>query len=88
MNIEFDPAKDAANTAKHEVSLSQASEFEWDTAVVWQDTRRDYREERMCAIGYIGLRLHVVAFVDRDGARRIISLRKANLREENRYAKA
>jgi uncharacterized DUF497 family protein len=88
MQIEFDPDKDAANTAKHGVSLVMGSEFEWDNAVVWPDTRREYGEERMCAIGYIGLRLHFVAFVDRGDVRRIISLRKANQREEGRYAEA
>ena len=40
----------------------------------------------MAAIGYIGLRLFCVIFVDRADGRRIISLRKANTREENRYA--
>lgn len=39
-------------------------------------------------IGYIGLTLHFVAFVDRDQTRRIISLRKANRKEVNRYAEA
>lgn len=48
--------------------------------------RRDYGEHRMVAIGYIGLRLYGVVYVDRDGRRRIISLRKANSREEARYA--
>lgn len=42
----------------------------------------------MVAIGYIGLRLYVVVYVDRNGTRRIISLRKANSREEKRYAEA
>lgn len=40
------------------------------------------------AIGYIGLRLYYVAFVDRADGRRIISLRKANQREVKRYAEA
>lgn len=88
MGIEFDPAKDAANTLKHGVSLSQASEFEWEGALTWPDTRRAYGEQRMCAIGYIGVRLHVAVFVERGDVRRIISLRKANQREENRYAEA
>jgi len=42
----------------------------------------------MVAIGYIGLRLYVVDYVDRDDDRRIISLRNANSREVNFYAKA
>jgi uncharacterized DUF497 family protein len=52
----------------------------------WLDTRRDYGEARMCAIAYIGVRLYYVAFVDRADVRRIISLRRANLKEVKRYA--
>ena len=90
MNVTFDPAKDAANLAKHGFSLLDAVGFEWETAVVWPDTRRDYGEPRMVALGYIGLRIMSVVFVDRlpeqPTERRIISLRKANTREVKRYA--
>ena len=51
MNVTFDQAKDAANLAKHGVSLTEAAGFEWGTAVVWPDTRRDYGEARMVALG-------------------------------------
>ena len=85
MNVTFDPAKDALNLAKHGFSLLDAVGFEWETAVVWPDTRRDYGEPRMAALGYIGLRIMSVVFVDRPPEqateRRIISLRKANSRE-------
>jgi len=86
MDILFDPAKDAANCAKHGVSLALASQLEWDTAVVWPDARHDYGELRQCAIAYVGLRLFFVVFVDRSTDRRIISLRKANPREVKFYA--
>ena len=90
MNVTFDQAKDAANLAKHGVSLTEAAGFEWGTAVVWPDTRRDYGEARMVALGYIGLRIMALVFVDRPPEqpteRRIISLRKANSREAKRYA--
>ena len=90
MNVTFDPVKDAANVAKHGVSLTEAAGFEWGTAVVWPDTRRDYGEARMVALGYIGLRIMALVFVDRPPEqpteRRIISLRKANSREVKRYA--
>ena len=92
MNVKFDPAKDGANVAKHGVSLAEAAGFEWGAAVVWPDTRQDYCEARMVALGYIGLRIMALVFVDRPPdkptERRIISLRKANTREVNRYAKA
>lgn len=86
MHVTYDLAKDAANLAKHGVSLELAAELEWDSAVTWPDLRRMYGEPRQCSIGYIGLRLFFVAFVDRGMERRIISLRKANSREVKRYA--
>lgn len=86
MHITFDSAKDAANLAKHGVSLKLAANLEWDSAVTWPDLRRAYGESRQCGIAYIELRLFFVAFVDRGGERRIISLRKANPREVRRYA--
>jgi uncharacterized DUF497 family protein len=86
MEIVFNTAKDATNKEKHGVSLGTASDFEWDEAVTWPDERRDYGEARMVGIGYIGNRLYVIVFVDRGDERRIISLRKANKREESIYA--
>lgn len=88
MDIAFDTTKDQTNTEKHGVSLAAASDFEWDDALVWADERKQYGEDRQCAIGYIGNRLFYVVYVDREEIRRIISLRKANTREVKRYAEA
>lgn len=73
MEITYAPTKDATNIAKHDISLALAAELEWESAVVWPDVRREYGEARMAAIGYIGLRLYYVAFVDRTEGRRIIT---------------
>ena len=90
MNVTFDPAKNAANLAKHGVSLLDAADFEWDAALVWPDQRQDYAEARMVALVPVNDRLFCVVFVDRPPEqpteRRIISLRKANNREVKRYA--
>jgi hypothetical protein len=86
MKVTFDPRKDARNAAKHGVSLSLAEQFEWETALIWTDSREDYGEDRQCAIGYVGLRLYVVVFVEVADGLRIISLRKANNAEVKRYA--
>jgi len=86
MQIEYDPDKDEINRRKHGVSLGEAAWFEWGTAHIEEDTRHDYGEQRFEATGYIGRRLHVVIFCFRGHARRIISVRKANPREEKRYA--
>lgn len=90
MKVTFDPAKDAANVAKHGVSLALALRLEWSDMLSWQDQRRDYGEVRMSGLVPLGDRLFFVAFVDRPPEqpteRRIISLRKANTREVKRYA--
>jgi len=88
MEIAFDTTKDAVNLEKHGVSLAAAAMIEWEDALTWTDDRHNYGEARMCAIAYIGDRLHYVVYVDRAEVRRIISLRKANLREVKRYAEA
>jgi uncharacterized protein len=83
----FDPAKDAANIAKHGLSLAEAVEFEMNRARVSRDTRRNYGEARFVAVGPLRRRLCVLIFTVRDGAVRVISLRRANAREVARYGR-
>ena len=86
MDVTVDPAKDLLNQEVHGVSLSLASELEWDTLMSRPDQRRNYGETRMIGYALFGERLYCVVYVDREEARRIISLRKANSREVIRYA--
>jgi uncharacterized DUF497 family protein len=52
------------------------------------DERRDYGEERYQAFGHIGERLVMVVWTPRvDDERRVISMRKANAREQARFGK-
>lgn len=88
MRVEFDPAKDAVNQAKHRLSLSLAEELDWDAALVWVDDRYEYGELRMIALAPKTETLYYVAFVERGEARRIISLRRANRREVKRYVES
>jgi uncharacterized DUF497 family protein len=88
MRIEFDPAKDAANLAKHGVSLALAAELDWDAALVWVDDRFEYDELRMIALAPKTSILYFVAFVERAAVRRPISLRRANRREVKRYVQS
>ncbi|MCY4122227.1 MAG: BrnT family toxin [Acidobacteria bacterium] len=54
--------------------------FDWDTARIEPDDHPE--ERRSIACGEISSRLHVVVFTERGNRIRIISLRKANPREE------
>lgn len=86
MRIELDPAKDAANVAKHGVSLALARQLDWDAALAWVDDRFGYDELRMIALAPEAGILYYVAFVDRGEVRRVISLRRATRREVKHYA--
>jgi uncharacterized DUF497 family protein len=81
----FDPAKDAANQAKHGVSLALVEVLFAGPHVSMKDDRFDYGEVREIAFGLIDGRLFVCVTVDRAAERRVISLRKANRREVKRY---
>jgi uncharacterized protein len=85
MRVEFDPAKDLANIAKHGVSLALASKLDWDAALVWVDERYEYSEWRMIALAPETNTLYRAAFVDRGTVRRMISLRRATRREVKHY---
>lgn len=83
MEIEFDPAKDTANLAKHGVSLAEAKDFEIHGFV--RDRRRNYGEERFNAFGLLDGQIHCLTFAVRDGRLRAISLRRAHIKEYRRY---
>jgi len=83
----WDEAKRISNREKHGVDFSEAQHFELESAVVLRDDRNDYGEARSRAFGRLKGHLHVLVFTWRSGRIRIISLRRANAREINRYAK-
>lgn len=85
MPISFDPRKNERNIAARGISFELADEFEWDGALVVEDTRKDYGERRFQALGLIAGRLHALVFTPRSGAVHVISLRKANRREVKRF---
>ena len=85
IEVEFDPAKDASNSRKHGVSLAQAADLDWSMASVEADDRFNYEEDRFIGYAPLGDRIYCVAFTFRGDAVRIISLRKANRREVQRY---
>lgn len=85
---EWDEAKRASNFARHRIDFSAIYAFDWDTAVITIDDREDYGELRERAIGFMGGNLHVVVFTEREGRKRIVSLRRAGRIDARRYVKA
>ena len=85
MFIEFDPAKSAENEIMRGIPFTLAEGLDWSTALIVEDTRRDYGERRFRVLGNIGARLHVMIFTPRADKVRVISLRKANDKERTLY---
>lgn len=81
----FDDAKDAANIAKHGVSLALAFEMDMDATVTIEDRRFAYDEDRWITIGPIEGELYVLAHTYRDDEIRPISLRRAGKSERRLY---
>ena len=88
MRFEWDARKADANLAKHGVSFESVREFDWSQAIIRRDDRRDYGEVRWIALAPIRNRIHVLVFTLRSGRVRVISLRKANRREQNAWKQA
>jgi len=70
------------------LSFASAAEFDFEGALFAFDERYDYGKTRYIAVGMLGVRLHVLCFAETVEGIRVISFRKANLREVKRYVKA
>jgi uncharacterized DUF497 family protein len=81
MYVEFDPAKDAANIAKHGVPLARASDLE--VLAVVKDDR--FSEQRYRLYGLLDGVPHCLAAALRNGIVRAISLRRAHSKEFRRH---
>jgi uncharacterized DUF497 family protein len=85
VRYEFDAAKNKANIAKHGIDMALAERFELEGAVIKDDDREQYGETRYAATGHISDRVYVLIFTWRADAIRVISLRKANRKEQREY---
>jgi uncharacterized protein len=88
VRLTWDPAKNERNVADRGLPFSLAEALDWSSALVAEDTRRQYPERRYQALGLIGEDLHMLVFAPRHGALHVISLRRANKRERTRYGNA
>jgi len=82
VEIEFDPAKSDRNLAERGFGFRFAARVFQGRPVSFQDSRHDYGEVRMVAIGEIDGKLYKVVYNDRDEIRRIISANPASRQEK------
>jgi len=87
LRFEWDPEKAAENLAKHGVSFEKAATIFRDVlSVTGSDPDHSFDEDRFVTFGMsTGVRLLVVAHIDRDDTIRIISARPVTPRERKIY---
>ncbi len=83
--FEWDDEKSRSNLENHGLMFEDAPLVFGGLCWTIEDKRRDCGEPRQITFGQLHGRLVVVAHTPRPGRTRIISMRKANQREEKAY---
>lgn len=85
MYITFDTAKRDKTLADRGVDFAEAGTVFVGHHFTVEDDRQDYGESRFITVGLLRGRMIVMVWTPRGADRRIISMRKANEREQNLY---
>ena len=65
--------------------MARADEIFVGNIVTIEDDRMDYGEKRFITVGLLDARMVILVWTPRGSARRIVSMRKANEREQKTY---
>jgi len=85
MRITYDPAKREATLRERNLDFEDAARVFAGVHLQMEDDREDYGETRWITVGSLNDSMVVVVWTPRDDARRIISMRRCNDRERERY---
>ena len=85
MRVEFDQAKRDVTLAERGLDFADAINVFEGRSITFEDERRAYGESRFITIGELGERMVVIVWTPRGDSRRIISMRRANDREQALY---
>lgn len=85
MEISFDPVKRGLTLRERGLDFLDAAGVFSGTTFDQEDARFDYGERRFVTIGRLRDRMVVIVWTPRGDARHVISMRKANEREQTRY---
>ena len=84
MRITFDPAKRDKALAERGLDFLDAEIVFEGVTLEFEDTRKEYGEQRIICYGLLAGRMVVVGYIPRGADRHIFSMRKANDREKDR----
>jgi uncharacterized DUF497 family protein len=85
MLIGFDTLKRDATLSERGLDMARAPEIFDGLHATRPDNRKDYGEDRNITVGFLDGRMVVMVWTQRGEETRIISLRKANDREQELY---
>lgn len=83
--MEFDSIKRQVTVVNRGLDMARANEIFAGATLTIADDREDYGQPRFITVGHLEGRMVVMVWTPRGAARGIISLRKANDREQALY---
>ncbi|MGC3874886.1 BrnT family toxin [Halomonas sp. GXIMD04776] len=84
MKLSFDAHERDQTLKARGLDLEDATDVFSGHHFTLRDARKDYAEIRYITVGMMQARMVIIVWTPRDGARRIISMRKANEREQRK----
>ena len=88
MRITYDPEKRDSTMEHRGLDMANADQVFDGPTITVEDDRKNYGEKRLITIGFLLRRMVVLVWTRRGNTRRIISMRKANDREQKTYGKS
>ena len=85
MEFEWHETKRAETYKKHGVDLLEAALIFENDVLEREDTRRDYGEKRMIALGMADGEVYIVVYTKRDHTYRLITAWKGSRNDRARY---
>lgn len=85
MNITYDQAKRDKTLSERGLDFADINHVFNGKHFTLEDDRLDYGEPRFITIGYLDSRMVVCVWTPREDGVRVISMRKANEREQAKY---
>jgi uncharacterized DUF497 family protein len=87
MKITYDINKREQTIQERGLDFRDASLILKGAVYEFEDTREDYKEKRIIAVGHLAGRMMIVGYVKRGNETHVFSMRKANEREIKKYQK-
>jgi len=86
VQIEFDTEKRERTLAESGLDFVRSGEVFLSDCITIPDERQEYGEPRLSTVGFLDGRMVVLVWTPRGAVRRVISMRKANEREQERFS--